>query len=41
MNEVNDIEEEMDMWTKEFGKYFTVKKATSYEEAIKVLKSKI
>jgi len=26
MNEVNEIEEEMDMWTKEFMKYFTVKK---------------
>jgi hypothetical protein len=34
MNEVNEIEEEMDMWTKEFMKYFTVKKATSYEEAL-------
>lgn len=34
MNEVNDIEEEMDMWTKEFMKYFTVKKVTSYEKAI-------
>ena len=34
MNEVNEIEEEMDMWTKEFMKYFTVKKVTSYEEAI-------
>lgn len=29
-----DIEEEMDMWTKEFGKYFAVIKAESYEEAI-------
>lgn len=34
MNEVNEIEEEMDMWTKEFMKYFIVKKATSYEEAL-------
>ena len=34
MNEVNEIEEEMDMWTKEFMKYFTVKKVTSYEEAV-------
>jgi quinol monooxygenase YgiN len=34
MNEVNDIEEEMDMWTKEFGKYFTVIKALNYNDAI-------
>lgn len=34
MNEVNDIENEMDMWTKEFGKYFAVIKATSYENAL-------
>ncbi|MHC1685920.1 MAG: hypothetical protein AB6733_23820 [Clostridiaceae bacterium] len=35
MNEVNEIEEEMDMWTKEFMKYFMVKKVKSYEEAVK------
>jgi hypothetical protein len=34
MNVVNEIEEEMDMWTKEFMKYFTVKKVKSYEEAV-------
>ncbi|WP_218918436.1 hypothetical protein [Paenibacillus durus] len=34
MNEVNEIEEEMDMWTKEFMKYFTVKKVNSYEDAV-------
>ena len=34
MNEVNEIEEEMDLWTKEFGKYFTVIRAVSYESAI-------
>ena len=34
MNEVNEIEEEMDLWTKEFGKYFTVIRAVCYEEAI-------
>ena len=28
MNEVNEIEEEMDMWTKELMKYFTVKNST-------------
>jgi hypothetical protein len=33
MNEVNDIEGEMDMWTKEFMKYFSVKKVKSYVEA--------
>nr|WP_271716089.1 hypothetical protein [Anaeromicropila herbilytica] len=32
LNEVNDIEDEMDMWTKEFMKYFTVKKVANYEE---------
>ena len=37
MNEVNEIEEEMDMWTKEFMKYFTVKKVTRYEEAVKYI----
>ena len=34
MNEVNEIEEEMDLWTKEFSKYFTVIRAVSYEAAI-------
>ncbi len=33
MNEVNEIEEEMDRWTKEFGKYFAVVKASNYESA--------
>jgi len=37
MNEVNQIEEEMDMWTKEFMKYFTVKKVISYAEAVKYI----
>lgn len=32
MNEVSSIEEEMDMWTKEFSKYFKIIKVTSYEE---------
>lgn len=36
MNEVSEIEEEMDMWTKEFMKYFSVKKVKSYEDAIKL-----
>lgn len=34
MQTASDIEEEMDMWTKEFGKYFAVTKAASYEQAI-------
>lgn len=34
MNEVNEIEEEMDIWTVEFSKYFTVTRATDYESAI-------
>jgi len=34
MNEINDIEEEMDMWTKEFRNYFVVVKALSYEDAL-------
>lgn len=38
MNEVNDIEEEMDMWTKEFGKYFAVIKAPDYENALERMK---
>ena len=37
MNEVNEIEEEMDMWTKEFMKYFEVKKVKCYEDAVKVI----
>ena len=38
MNEVNDIEEEMDMWTKEFNKYFVVKKVVSYEDGVNFIK---
>lgn len=34
MNEVNDIENEMDMWTLEFGKYFAVCKASTYKDAL-------
>lgn len=34
MNEVKEIEEEMDMWTKEFSKYFIVKKVENYSEAV-------
>lgn len=38
MNKVNDIEEEMDMWTREFRKYFTVSRVESLEGAIKAIK---
>ncbi|MDP4144080.1 MAG: hypothetical protein Q8936_06280 [Bacillota bacterium] len=38
MNEVNEIEEEMDMWTKEFMKYFTVKRVKAYEAAVSFIK---
>lgn len=41
MNEVNDIEDEMDMWTKEFMKYFFVIRVTSYPGAIKELNRRI
>lgn len=34
MNEVNDIEDEMDLWTKEFRKYFSVHKVNSYDDAV-------
>ncbi|MDF2804705.1 MAG: hypothetical protein K0S61_4610 [Anaerocolumna sp.] len=37
MNEVNEIEEEIDLWTKEFMKYFIVKKVKGYEEAIRII----
>ena len=40
MNVVNDIEGEMDMWTKEFMKYFQVSRVTSYKEAIDLLNRK-
>lgn len=32
MNEANAIEDEMDMWTKEFTKYFTVKRTSVYPD---------
>jgi len=39
MNEVSKIEKEMDMWTKEFMKYFVVSKVTTYGEAVKSINS--
>jgi quinol monooxygenase YgiN len=41
LNEVKEIEEEMDLWTKEFGKYFTVIKAKSYVEALDKMKKSL
>lgn len=40
MEAVNDIEEEMDMWTMEISKYFTVEKVTAYAQAVNILKVK-
>lgn len=40
MNEVSEIEEEMDMWTKEFMKYFTVNRVKCYEDAVKLISNK-
>ncbi|MGB4657630.1 MAG: antibiotic biosynthesis monooxygenase family protein [Mobilitalea sp.] len=34
MKEISEIENEMDMWTMEFGKYFAVGKALNYREAV-------
>jgi Uncharacterized conserved protein len=38
MDQVNDIEEEINLWTKEFGKYFAVIKASDYENALEKMK---
>lgn len=37
MNEINSIEEEMDMWTLELSKYFTVTRTTDYSSAVMIL----
>lgn len=39
MEEANEIEAEMDMWTKELLKYFKVKKVASYADAINCIAS--
>jgi RimJ/RimL family protein N-acetyltransferase len=39
LNEVNEIEDEMDMWTVEFKKYFEIVQVVSYEEAVKFVNS--
>jgi quinol monooxygenase YgiN len=41
MNQIAAIEEEMDMWTREFGKYFGVSSADSFENAVKALRSEL
>lgn len=41
MPETENLEDEMDMWTKEFGKYFAVVKANSYEQAISKIHNRI
>lgn len=41
MNEVNGIKSEMDMWTKEFKKYFIVKQVTNYSDAVKFIKNQL
>ncbi len=38
MNEISDIDGEINMWTKEFMKYFEVKNVLSYDEAIEYIK---
>jgi len=37
MKQINEIEEEMDMWTQEFRKYFTVLRVDSYQKAVGIL----
>lgn len=37
MESVNNIEGEMNMWTKEFKKYFSIARGTSYEEVVEKL----
>jgi hypothetical protein len=39
MEDVIDIENEMNMWTREFGKYFNVLIADSYEQALMKMRS--
>ncbi len=39
MDDATDIEKEMNMWTREFGKYFSVIIADSYEKAVSNIRS--
>lgn len=41
MQEAPDIEDEMDMWTRECKKYFTVIKVESYEQALRKINSRL
>ncbi len=41
MNQVNEIEDEIDMWTMEFGKYFAVIRAEDYKTAKNSMRSYI
>lgn len=41
MPEIENIKDEMDMWTKEFGKYFAVVKVNSYEQAVSKINDRI
>lgn len=35
LEEANEIQDEMNLWTKEMGKYFAIRQVQSYEEAVK------
>ena len=41
MQKAADIEDEMDMWTRGFGKYFAIVKAENYEQAISKINTRI
>lgn len=41
MNTINDIKEEMDMWTKAFMKYFIVKRVTNYSDAVTLISNNL
>ena len=41
MQKADDIEGEMDMWTKELGKYFAVAKVNSFEQAVSKIHNRI
>jgi len=41
MQKADDIQGEMDMWTKEFGKYFAVVKVNSFEQAVSKIHNRI
>lgn len=40
MNEASSIDGEIDLWTKEFMKYFEVKRVLAYDDAVKFIKTK-